>query len=84
MHGFVNVFVAAAFAWLGNPPFMLVEILEETDPQSFDFRDEELRWRGRGVGTSQIKAARLEFAHSFGSCSFEEPVAGLRELGLLS
>jgi len=32
---------------------------------------------------SQIDSARREFAHSFGSCSFEEPIDGLRELGLL-
>jgi hypothetical protein len=30
-----------------------------------------------------VKAARREFSHSFGSCSFEEPVTELRELALL-
>lgn len=83
MHGFLNVFVAAAFAWLDTPVFLLEQILEERDARAFDFRDGELLWSAGGIGTGQIKAARLEFAHSFGSCSFEEPVAGLGELGLL-
>lgn len=83
MHGFLNVFVAAVFAWRESPAFLLEEILEERDPLAFEFRDHELLWRGRAIATSRVKAARLGFAHSFGSCSFEEPVAGLRELGLL-
>ena len=83
MHGFLNVFAAACFAWTGAPAFMLEEILDERDPHAFEFHDREMLWRGRPVNTGQIRAARLEFAHSFGSCSFEEPVAGLRELGLL-
>lgn len=84
MHGFLNVFIAAVFAWQESPAFLLTEILEERDPRAFEFRDHELLWRGRAITTSQVKAARLEFAHSFGSCSFEEPVAGLRDLGLLT
>ena len=83
MHGFLNVFIAAVFAWRESPAFLLEEILEERDAHAFEFDDHELLWRGRAVGTSQIKAARLEFAHSFGSCSFEEPLAGLRGLRLL-
>ena len=33
--------------------------------------------------TTQIARARASLGLAFGSCSFEEPVAGLRELGLL-
>ncbi len=83
MHGFLNVFSAACFAWTGAPVFLLEEVLEERDPLAFEFHDREMLWRGRPVTTGQIRAARLEFAHSFGSCSFEEPVDSLRELGLL-
>jgi hypothetical protein len=83
MHGFVNVFVAAAFAWHGADRGLLVDTLTEEDPHEFDFADGELRWRGRRLSTGQIQIARRDFAHSFGSCSFEEPVAGLRELGFL-
>ena len=81
MHGFVNVFAAAALAWDGAPVAALIDMLEETDPCAFEFRDEGLRWRGQSIDTGRIEASRREFAHSFGSCSFEEPIQGLRELG---
>jgi hypothetical protein len=83
MHGFVNVFVAAALAWQGNDRAAVIRVLHECDPESFDFFDDALRWRDRRLTTEQIVAARRDFAHSFGSCSFEEPVAGLRALGWL-
>ena len=33
--------------------------------------------------TEHLRGVRREFAISFGSCSFEEPVADLKELGWL-
>jgi len=84
MHGFVNVFVAAALAWHGGKRDLLLDVLNETDPSSFEFGEEQLRWREQALGTAQIARARRDFAHSFGSCSFEEPIADLRELGWLS
>jgi hypothetical protein len=83
MHGFLNVFIAAAFAWYGAGKGQLIEILDETHAQAFDFRDDDLRWHGLTLATGQIQASRRHFAHSFGSCSFEEPVNDLRALGLL-
>jgi hypothetical protein len=83
MHGFINVFVAAAFAWPGNDRAAVIGVLHECDPESFDFFDDALTWRGRRLPTEQIATTRRDFAHSFGSCSFEEPVAGLRALGWL-
>jgi hypothetical protein len=80
MHGFVNVFLAAAFAWHEADRATLVKILNETDAGAFQFRNDEARWRDRSLATEQIVEARREFAHSFGSCSFEEPIADLREL----
>src|SRR4029077_5506814 len=80
MHGFVNVFVAAAFAWQGKDGAAVIGVLHECDPESFVFLDDALTWRARRLTTEQIVIARRDFAHSFGSCSFEEPVAGLRAL----
>ncbi|HJT86512.1 MAG TPA: hypothetical protein VJ732_01625 [Bryobacteraceae bacterium] len=82
MHGFLNVFVAAAFAWQGMHRDVVLEILTDSDPGAFQFRDDELAWRASSVSRAQVEAARLHFAHSFGSCSFEEPISELRELGL--
>jgi hypothetical protein len=84
MHGFINVFAAAAFAWHDAGSNLLVAILTEQDARAFGFADDELRWRGRRLSCAQIQIARREFAHSFGSCSFEEPIADLHEIGYLS
>ena len=84
MHGFINVFVAAAFAWHGAGRSLLVEVLEESAPAAFQFCEHEMRWRDRRLSAAELSESRREFAHSFGSCSFEEPVTGLRELGWLS
>jgi hypothetical protein len=83
MHGFVNVFTAAAFAWHGENRDFILDLLNETNPATFDFSGEELRWRGASLTAEQIAEARCDFAHSFGSCSFEEPLDDLRELGWL-
>jgi len=83
VHGFVNVFAAAAFAWHGMERSSVLDVLKETNAASFEFGDEQLRWRGRELSTTQIAQARCYFAHSFGSCSFEEPLDDLRELGWL-
>jgi hypothetical protein len=83
MHGFLNMFIAASFAWHGAERELLVALLSEENPSAFQFGADELRWRDKRLSCAQIQIARIEFAHSFGSCSFEEPVADLRELGLL-
>jgi hypothetical protein len=83
MHGFVNVFVAATFAWQGAERAVVLDILNDADASGFCFLDGGLEWRGRSLETAQIQAARRDFAHSFGSCSFAEPVADLRILGWL-
>ena len=80
MHGFINVFLAAALAWHAHPD--IAPVLAETDPAAFWF-DEHAHWRDRSLSTREITEARAHFAHSFGSCSFEEPVADLEELGWL-
>jgi hypothetical protein len=83
MHGFVNVFVAAAFAWAGAKRKVILDVLNEQGATAFQFLDGELRWRGRSLATGEIQSARRDFAHSFGSCSFTEPIADLRALGWL-
>lgn len=84
MHGFVNLFVAAALAWNGAGRSTVAALVSDCDAESFQFFDDALDWRGNGLSTEQIAAARRDFAHSFGSCSFEEPIADLRALGWLA
>ncbi len=83
MHGFLNVLCAAAMAWHGMDVGHVVELLEETDAARLHFSDDGLIWNAHHLTTDQIAGARRDFAHSFGSCSFEEPVTELRGLGLL-
>lgn len=79
MHGFINVLMAAAFAFHGERNIQA--IIEETDPKAFSF-DENAHWRDKSLSLEQIREAR-KFIHSVGSCSFEEPVQDLKKLGLL-
>lgn len=80
MHGFVNVFLAAAFAWHGTRD--IEPILAETDPSAFRF-DDRAHWSNWSLSAAQVREARTQFAHAFGSCSFDEPVHDLQSLGLL-
>jgi hypothetical protein len=80
VHGFLNVFVAASFAWFGDK--YIEPILAETDPAAFRF-GEQAAWRDRSLDAAQVRDARTHFAHAFGSCSFEEPLRDLQALGLL-
>jgi hypothetical protein len=91
MHGFLNVFVAAALArdlvLHGYPDpeaqATIVALLDETDPRAFTWRDDGVSWRGQRVEVETLSDVRERGARSFGSCSFDEPVGDLRQLGLL-
>ncbi len=80
MYGFLNVFLAAAFARQNAP---VPAILEENSIRAFTFEPEGIRWRDYFLTNTEITSARQNFAISFGSCSFEEPVRDLQALGLL-
>lgn len=84
MYGFLNLFLAAAFAREGFQPGVVNAVLEDERAENFAFEDGGVVWRREHpVGTAQIKYLREKGAISFGSCSFEEPIADLQEIGLL-
>ncbi len=83
MHGFLNVFAAAAFARAGADEARLEAVLLETDPKAFRFEESALSWRELRASAEELAATRRDFATSFGSCSFAEPVADLRALAVL-
>ena len=84
MHGFLNVFLAAAgVRSLGWGTAEVEALLEERDAGSFEFKDGAVRWRDHEVAAAAITSARDSFATSYGSCSFIEPVEDLRALDLL-
>jgi hypothetical protein len=83
MHGFINVFVAAALAQAGALEDEVRAALEETDPAAFRFGAADVSWRDRRITLAQLRDMRLHFARSFGSCSFNEPVQDLQSWGLM-
>jgi len=85
MHGFVNVFIAAAFVrklkdfdWDTT-----IKLLEETDPSAFTFENDRVAWRDTSISNDQLAEVRESFATSYGSCSFNEPVEDMQKLGWL-
>jgi hypothetical protein len=83
MHGFINVFLCAAFLWKGMDPRLAVQLLEERLPEAFCFDSEGIGWRRNLVTREELATARQELAVSFGSCSFMEPMEDLLALHIL-
>ena len=83
MHGFLNVFLAAAFAQNGLSAERLAEMLEETSLAAFRFEEGCVYWRDEMLVVGHIRNARHLFSMSFGSCSFTEPIEDLQRLNLL-
>ncbi|GJQ29977.1 MAG: hypothetical protein HBSAPP03_18610 [Phycisphaerae bacterium] len=82
MYGFVNVFLTAAFVRIKGPnDTEAASLLTEEEPDTFTWCDHVVSWKGHGLETAQLAAARERFCLSFGSCSFEEPTRELRALG---
>lgn len=84
MHGFLNLFMMAGFARESYRRNLLEEVMEEEFGEVFEFDDNNARWRGtHEIGLRQIEVLRERGIQSFGSCSFDEPVADLQKLGIL-
>ena len=83
MFGFLNIFMAAALARQGAEAKILRKVLEDGVTTGFRFGRTGATWSDRRVETEKIAAMRAEFAVSFGSCSFTEPMDDLRSLDIL-
>lgn len=83
MHGFVNFFLAAAFARAGKSADEIVGMLKETSLKAVQAGEKEIRWRNSAVEVEQLAETRDLFALSYGSCSFEEPLEELKAPGLV-
>ena len=83
LHGFLNLLVASAVVRAGWVDATgAAEVLAEESPDAFTFASDSLAWRGHQLTMGELRASR-RFLRSFGSCSFDEPVAGLETLALL-
>jgi hypothetical protein len=83
MHGFLNVFLAAAGVRSGIPVAEVERLLDETSPATFHFDERGASWDCHRWSTDELLATRQSFAISFGSCSFQEPIDDLKGIGLL-
>jgi hypothetical protein len=84
MHGFLNLFLMSGFVRQDFKVTRLEQVMEEEFDEVFHFEEGGVRWRDDGFLTlSEIDQLRKHGIQSFGSCSFDEPVADLQGLGLL-
>ena len=82
MYGFLNVFLAAAFARAGMAEPELAQLLDERDAGEIRLGEGTVEWRGHRLDLEAMRQSRESGIVSFGSCSFTEPVGELRALGL--
>jgi hypothetical protein len=83
MHGFLNLFSAAAVLYFGGRSADAEKVLAEEDSSAWQFGSDSLQWSDLRWTQDQLALLRREFFLSIGSCSFEEPIQDLREFGWL-
>jgi hypothetical protein len=83
MHGFVNLFCAAALTHFRGDVNDAERLVREEDPAAWDISDTTITWKSLCLSVSQVREVRRKFMNSFGSCSFEEPLRDLEALGWL-
>lgn len=84
MNGFLNVFLAVAFLRMGYKKTLIKDILEEELAENFIFDETGVTWRQEFfLNNDRLRYIRRNNIISFGSCSFEEPIEDLQEVGLL-
>lgn len=82
--GFLNVFSAAVLGWthqLSETELKL--LLEEKSANALEFSSEGLAWKNYKASITDIRNVRSIGLKSFGSCSFYEPIADLKNLKLI-
>jgi hypothetical protein len=83
MLGFLNLFLATAFARFDLDETEIRDLLAETTAAAFSFDEEGVQWRRHRLTLKQLELARQQIIMAFGSCSFTEPLAELKALNLL-
>lgn len=83
MNGFLNMLLLAAVVRAGVTERDALDLLGDRRADALRFNDSGVEWGGRTISTADLARARRELCRSFGSCSFEEPVADLHAMGLL-
>lgn len=83
-HGFINIFAAALLCWAASlSTEQIAECLRDESASHFHFTKDCFSWKDQTISADEIKRLRRIKVISFGSCSFTEPIEGLRSLGFL-
>jgi hypothetical protein len=84
MHGFVPFILAACVLERTPSDLELArQILEDQDTRHIAFHETQVHYRDQVFQVAEVEAVRSHRFHAIGSCSFEEPIADLLELGWL-
>ena len=84
MHGFLNTLMMTGFARESFRGSLLEELMEEEFEEVFTFSELGVQWRdGHNLSNAQLSWLRQKGMQSFGSCSFDEPIADLEAMRLL-
>ncbi len=84
MHGFLNLFLMTGFARESYRRSFLEEVMEDEFEEVFEFTETGVKWRNEfELNLIEIEQTRVHGIRSFGSCSFDEPIADLQSLGIL-
>jgi hypothetical protein len=82
-HGFLNVMIASALAYIQHASVADIEqVLNMEDPAQFVFTDQTIEVGNHRLTLKDVDEWWLYFG-GFGSCSWKEPIDGLRSLGWL-
>ena len=82
-HGFLNLLAATALAADEAPTETVTAAVSETDAGAFTVSPAGLAWRERRLPVAILRRVRLEILPAYGSCSFDEPVTDLVNMGIL-
>ncbi len=88
MHGFVNLFVAAAIArelvLHGYPDpeaqATIAAVIDESDPNAFEWDDDGVTWREHRVDAAELTAMRQLGRAQLRVMFLDEPIEDLRQL----
>jgi hypothetical protein len=83
-HGFLNLLVAATLAESGADSETVTAVIAEEEPGAFSIGAAGVTWRDRHAGAESVQRTRSARFSAYGSCSFDEPIADLESLGILS
>ncbi len=83
MHGFLNVFLAAALLQEGATAADATDLLEEQDIYNIAFSETSIRWRSWELSIERLADLRKTLLVGFGSCSFDDPLEDMAALNLV-